>query len=642
MATIGTLGVAFSGEADMAASTFFSGVGMSTVALIILILSSISYSRAGRVPTFSKPYNPTEHKPTSNVSHRAKLKKIGIGIGIAFGVFIALGIIGASLSNESIENEAEIANESSIIVDKPREKAEITNESIFSEESQDTSKVSFSYKVEDCTREVPKVANRPYDKYVSSDCLIQKAETVADCKAYTNVVLVEYDTISSMGNLKHVKQYFTEVEECVTKIALQNHDVGACNSLDDNTNCIVKYAEQFNEPQICQQAADSLNCFKTVSLTLGFYVCNVIKEEETRLDCGTNYILRAQYNEDYSTDKIRERCTFRHNQFVVNEVACQLDRLRLDGIAKRDLLSWKAEDGLAACFRYDSPIRVLDREKWNDYCIASISVYLNDLLTCDQAGQARAECYGFVATTEDSIGLDTCDKLGNSASFCYMHVAYRLNDITICDMQEVDSNKDNCLRLVRSKSDYYSQALTDGPAVCKLIQNDNSVLDCVKFYFTSLNNLSWIEDEEVYKKCIDVGLGNFLVKQVACKLEHLPLDGLTKNDLIEWSLNGVDICRPFNPPSHLNEHDYCIGSLGVYTKDLSFCDKAVTARAECYGVLAITEDFVKLSTCDKLDTGVSFCYMAVAYRLNDITICKMDKVADNKDNCIRLLNSRKK
>ncbi len=75
-------------------------------------------------------------------------------------------------------------------------------------------------------------------------------------------------------------------------------------------------------------------------------------------------------------------------------------------------------------------------------------------------------------------------------------------------------------------------------------------------------------------------------------------------------------------------------------KDLSVCDKAGTARAECYGVLAITEDFVTLSTCDKLDTGVSFCYMSVAYRLNDISICDMEKVADNKDNCVRLVKSK--
>lgn len=393
-------------------------------------------------------------------------KKIGITIGILFGIILAVGVVVASTLN--------VTDRASDIVVKSDELKEAAVESS-----------NVADKVDECTREVPKVENRPYDKFVSSQCLIEKAQAVGDCKAYTDLVLVEYDMITSLGNVKHVRQYFTQVEECVTKVALQNHDVSACNSLDDNNNCVIKYVEEFEEPQTCRQATDSQNCYRTVSLRFGFHVCNLIENADNRADCGTNYLLRAQYKDDYSTDKIGERCTFLHKDFGVNKLACQLDRLRLDGMSKDDLLGWTwdsltvcllynsalsdmgkellneycttnigeySADGLTACLRFDSPIRSLDVEKWDDYCIASIGVYLNDLSICDQTGQARAECYAFVAVTDDSIGLDDCDKLGTGVSFCYMHVAYRLDDIRICDMPKVTDNKDNCIRLVKSKT----------------------------------------------------------------------------------------------------------------------------------------------------------------------------------------------
>lgn len=73
-------------------------------------------------------------------------------------------------------------------------------------------------------------------------------------------------------------------------------------------------------------------------------------------------------------------------------------------------------------------------------------------------------------------------------------------------------------------------------------------------------------------------------------------------------------------------------------RDMSVCDQSGAAQAECYGMVAVSEDYLDLETCDRLNAGQSFCYMHVAYRLNDLDIC--DKTDTNKDNCIRLVASR--
>jgi len=69
-----------------------------------------------------------------------------------------------------------------------------------------------------------------------------------------------------------------------------------------------------------------------------------------------------------------------------------------------------------------------------------------------------------------------------------------------------------------------------------------------------------------------------VIKKLPCVFEMLELSGLTANDLL--------ICEGINFPLSLNSIDYCIGSIGLYEKDLSICDLAGKARAECYSLLA--------------------------------------------------------
>lgn len=304
----------------------------------------------------------------------------------------------------------------------------------------------------DCTRDHPYVTYPDYETYVSTDCLMEKVESVQDCHDFTSIITVETTVIDGAGNERKVTVYFDETYECVTQQALKNHDLDACNTLDSNIGCVTTYAKTFEEPEACAQATNSLECFKSVSLTLGSNVCNLTESESNRVECGKNYIVYASPKE-YSTKEISERCSenFPLRDFFVNQVACKLDSLGLEGFSSTDLLTWRNDNGdLLACPISNDIKRVYGQQKTEDYCIGSIGTYLQDLSICDQSGEAQAECYSFIAVTEDFVDLDTCDELDTGTSFCYMHVAYRLDDIGICD--ELDSNeRENCINLVSKK-----------------------------------------------------------------------------------------------------------------------------------------------------------------------------------------------
>jgi hypothetical protein len=238
-------------------------------------------------------------------------------------------------------------------------------------------------------------------------------------------------------------------EGCVTNVAIINQDISACGNLANNNGCISAYAVKFNEPEDCGDATSSLDCFKAVSSVLGSSVCSLTQSESDRVECGKYYITTAQLGDHYTTDDVRAVCSpsFLHSSFLVQQIACKIEQLNLEDISKNDLLTWKTKDKLTVCSRFPNSMG----ENEDEYCLSSIGVYLKDLSVCDQAGDARAECYGFVAVTEDSVDLDTCERLdGTGITFCYMHVAYRTSDISICD--KTDTNKENCIRLVSSKN----------------------------------------------------------------------------------------------------------------------------------------------------------------------------------------------
>lgn len=306
--------------------------------------------------------------------------------------------------------------------------------------------------VKSCTKKYPYLTVENIDTYVSSDCLIDNAKTVQDCQTFKDVKLMEFEVTDVAGNTRKEVKYFDGVDSCVTKLALQSHEVNTCNSLNNNTECVINYAKQFKEPQSCQNANNSQYCFQTLSQTIGFSVCNLISDEEERSNCGKNYITSMWEFQNANLDKNQKRCLNGFG-FTENTMVCILDKLNLEGISKKDLLTWKTDNTLTACLTLRSAFGT-DEKQRNDYCLSSIGVYLKDLSICDQAGSARAECYGVIGLTENIVNLDTCDKLDKLVSFCYASVAYRLNDKSICDKPLDDLDfKMNCMIFVNKRNE---------------------------------------------------------------------------------------------------------------------------------------------------------------------------------------------
>jgi len=58
-------------------------------------------------------------------------------------------------------------------------------------------------------------------------------------------------------------------DDCVTTFAIDSQDSTACNSLIDNTSCITSYSLEFKEPNTCFQAIDSQTCLESLVPEIG-------------------------------------------------------------------------------------------------------------------------------------------------------------------------------------------------------------------------------------------------------------------------------------------------------------------------------------------------------------------------------------
>ncbi|MGH9923499.1 MAG: hypothetical protein ACRD38_12175, partial [Nitrososphaerales archaeon] len=175
------------------------------------------------------------------------LKKVIVGVIIAVSASFAIGIavaVSMIMQDDEFRRQAGISDESQEV---------------------NVSKQRLQEIVKSCTKKYPYVTAEDIKNYVSSDCLIEKAETVQDCQSYAKVKLIEFKNPYDLNDNRKFGSYFDQIDECATKLAIRDHDINSCNSLKDNTVCVIRYAEEFNEPEQCEQAANSQNCFQTLS-----------------------------------------------------------------------------------------------------------------------------------------------------------------------------------------------------------------------------------------------------------------------------------------------------------------------------------------------------------------------------------------
>jgi len=85
---------------------------------------------------------------------------------------------------------------------------------------------------------------------IDSNCLIQSAENVDDCKSFKNVVTskTSYNT-----------RYFNEFDLCIEKVAINANDLSICDSSENQREeCIIQFAIELNNPESCKKNRKSI------------------------------------------------------------------------------------------------------------------------------------------------------------------------------------------------------------------------------------------------------------------------------------------------------------------------------------------------------------------------------------------------
>lgn len=240
---------------------------------------------------------------------------------------------------------------------------------------------------------------------------------------------------------------------------------------------------------------------------------------------------------------------------------------------------------------------------------------------------------------------EICTKTEHVQESCILDIVKKYNDIKACDMLEDNTNcvsyfvaKNNDPKICESATDKQQclsgRTYSVGISACNLLEEDR-IEGCQKDYFEYVlaNFKENISDNDAYKQCI--GSDSWIINQASCRLEAGKL-ALDAEQLLSWKIaDEPKICSFFNFPQHLKDEgkaiDYCIASVGAFTKDLSTCDKSGSAKVECYGSIARVSDIVDIEECNTLQEDVGgFCLSSVAFRTQDSSICE-HTVSSNQD-----------
>jgi len=216
-------------------------------------------------------------------------------------------------------------------------------------------------------------------------------------------------------------------DNCVTTLAIYFKDSAACNRLDDKTSCITSYASKLKDPNYCLQLSDPQSCLDTMVKKMGAPVCKLMSAEKV-VDCKKNYLASPSYKEGSNFSE----CT-KSVKSVTVTTGCNLKTRNLDGITAKEVLSWWSSGELPCNLKL--PQSLIDGGFEKDYCIAAYAIALNDLSLCDSAGVVRGPCYHALAWIYDSISLKTCERLDQEVTIftCYGSVAGRTLDRSICE-----------------------------------------------------------------------------------------------------------------------------------------------------------------------------------------------------------------
>jgi len=236
---------------------------------------------------------------------------------------------------------------------------------------------------------------------VSEECLMEKANTVEQCKGYLGKQIYSYGSIT-----RNFQQ--DQVDSCIEKLAIRNKDTSLCpESGSKEEECYTTLAINLKNPEICLSTTNVTNCYHKY---------------------GPGNCSSYGYG--------------------ASIVACIYDRLR---IKKGNIRL----DDMSVCGVWEAFNSQNEKEK---LCISGMGAYLQNTSICDSAGTYKVDCYMAIARNNSQFTLKDCDKLGVDYIGCYVTVAARDKNPNICSQLPKD-NKDSCLsNLVIFTKDYESCA----------------------------------------------------------------------------------------------------------------------------------------------------------------------------------------
>jgi len=316
-------------------------------------------------------------------------------------------------------------------------------------ESDLVSKSWVSENVKNCTKKSPEITYPDYDEYVSEKCLIDKANSVNECRAFENTEMVKTKVLTST-EIKDISIKF-DVDECIQEIAIKNNDPKICSSVQDELPCFIKYVEKTNEQNACLEAPNPLSCVKSLVNIYGVESCDVISGEKNK-QCKINYIRTQNNLSESEYSRLMRNCAY-PGESGPWYFACQLEIMNPNVISKEEMLELKSDNGQTILCAKIGPSGEQDDARNDDLCVAAEAVYTLNRSQCDNSGTSRTSCYQALALHDPKFTLTDCHELDKQDIWnCYTNVAARTEDNSICSIESEfnygEKSEKDCMNFV--------------------------------------------------------------------------------------------------------------------------------------------------------------------------------------------------
>ncbi|MGI0021691.1 MAG: hypothetical protein ACRD9Q_02405 [Nitrososphaeraceae archaeon] len=384
--------------------------------------------------------NSSDSRPTEKKTSK---KKILLGIIVAV---IMISLVGGVAASINVASKYEGLTETQKMAVKAMEdECEGGKSLLASLQSEEAAK----YYTQRCDAAVDELINRFRSNHATALALQNHDVNACNSLKYKTDCVTSY--VQQFGEVDKCN-LLDDNTDCIIAYSVTFKKPDACNLLADNYDCILNYVTGFNEPNVCKLAADRARCVKDAIEKTGPSFCNLLDEGEAK-SCKKYHIIKMSGgNEGGVISGDYAACMFPPPFYsTVGAAVCYLKNLNQDMLSAEELFSLKSDGVLVAC--KNIKVSATNEQVNDDYCLAAKAVYTKDVSLCDKVGVARDECYYTLAVYDNSFAVQTCDSIENENQliYCYKLVAARTQDPSICEAKFplVDENgrnypRENC------------------------------------------------------------------------------------------------------------------------------------------------------------------------------------------------------